>query len=207
MRKFSRHMPPLEDPPDTLVPWFFLAVFVAVLLTVLVALPIPIGLFLSAIVLMQIVGTITHDRYLRRLAEERKGEDIGTFARAFNRHSEPFDPWVVRATWDILQPYVTFRGASVPLRPRDSLGDDLKIDPEDLLDLMKGVAKRSGHTLDGAEENPYPWPIETVNDFVRFITIQPFIDGSVVTSSIRTQPADRSAKGQSLRIPRISKWT
>ena len=42
------------------------------------------------------------------------GEDIGTFARAFDRRSEPFDPWVVRATWDALLPYCGF-----PLRPAD----------------------------------------------------------------------------------------
>src|SRR4030095_4437057 len=73
-----------------------------------------------------IIAKRNADRYELRLSKERTGEDIGTFARAFDRRSESFDPWVVRATWEALQPYVSF-----PLRPTDRLVEDLCIADEE----------------------------------------------------------------------------
>lgn len=119
-----------------------------------------------------------------RLAAERSGEDIGTFALAFDRRAEPFDPWVVRATWDALQPYLVYRDGQVPLRPTDVMVGDLCIDPDDIeLALFEEVAERSGHSLDAPEANPYFARISavatvTVGDFVRFITWQPRIPAS-----------------------------
>jgi hypothetical protein len=115
-----------------------------------------------------------NNRRLRRLASGRIGEDIGTFARAFDRRAEPFDPRVVRATWDALRPYTTFPGGSVPLRPGDRLQEDLRIDLDDVaFDLIPEVAKRSGHSLHDERSNPLYGKIHTVGDFVRFITLQP----------------------------------
>jgi hypothetical protein len=54
------------------------------------------------------------------------------------------------------------------------LVEDLCIDPEDLWwDLLPEVAERSGHSLDQAESSPLCGKVETVGDFVRFITWQP----------------------------------
>jgi hypothetical protein len=173
MRKFSRWMPPAANPPMTLAGWFVLVGLAAAAVAAIVAWPNAMGLGIVALLIFVLVGTYAGNRRLRRLAAERAGEDIGTFARAFDRRAEPFDPWVVRATWDALQPYVTFRGGRVPLRPTDRLVDDLCIDPDDIdFDLVKEVAERSGRSLDQPETNPYYGRVDTVGDFVRFISCQ-----------------------------------
>jgi hypothetical protein len=125
----------------------------------------------------QIHAHFAFRRHMRRLASEREGEDIGTFARAFDRHSEPFDPWVVRATWDALDVYVAFDGRHLPLRPGDRLVEDLCIDPDDIcFELISEVAERSGHSMENVKSNPYCGRINTVGDFVRFITLQPRVE-------------------------------
>src|SRR5689334_4837994 len=108
MRKFSRWMPPATRADWSRATWFFVLALLAGLIAAAVAWPIFMGLLFGGIVLMQIVGKSTQNRYLRRLAAQRIGEDIGTFARVFDRRSPSFDPWVVRATWDVLEPYVRF---------------------------------------------------------------------------------------------------
>jgi hypothetical protein len=121
-----------------------------------------------------IVLSIVGRRHLRRLASDRIGENIGSFARAFNRRAEPFDSWVVRATWDALTPYVQLDGRCLALRPTDRLVEDLCIDTDDLdFDLLPEVAARSGHSLDHPESNPHYGRIETVKDLVNFVTRQP----------------------------------
>jgi hypothetical protein len=144
----------------------------AAIVAAIVTSPVSAGISFLFLLLLMIVG-IAPNRYDRRLAGERKGEDIGTFARAFDRRSEPFDPWVVRATWDALQRYVGF-----PLRPTDRLGDVLSIDPLEFDSLINEVAERSGHSLDNPEANPHYARIPkfddaTVCDFVSFISCQP----------------------------------
>ena len=84
MRKFSRWMPPQSA--VSVVGWFFFVLIWAVLWPILL--------------LEHFAGPLR--RHLGQLASDRIGEDIGTFARGFNRRTEPFDPWVVRATWDAL---------------------------------------------------------------------------------------------------------
>ena len=187
MRKFSRWMPPKAEPRTTVAGWLVLAGLAAGVIAAIIAWPVPVGAVFGAWVIVMIVGTsVIHGR-LRRLAAERTGEDIGTFARSFDRRSQPFDPWVVRATWDAFEPYVTFRGGCVPLRPTDSL-IDLPIDPDDLVapgpwgdlgdDLLSEVAARSGHSLDQPEANPYYGHVDTVGDFVMFVTCQPRVAGN-----------------------------
>ena len=155
MRKFSRWMPPKKI-EDSAVGWFlFVLIWIAMW---------P----------LLIVPSIVHRRHLRRLASDRVDEDIGSFARAFNRRAEPFDSWVVRAAWDALTPYVQWDGRCLALRPTDRLVDDLCIDPDDLdFDLIPEVVARSGHSLDHAESNPHYGGIETVKDLVNFVTRQP----------------------------------
>jgi hypothetical protein len=131
-------------------------------------------LFVAVLWPFLLQGWFARRRHLRRLVEQRPGEDIGTFARAFDRHIEPFDPWVVRATWDALVPCVRHGDWHVPLRPTDRLAEDLGIDLDEFrLELLEEVAVRSRHTLDNPENNPVPWEIETVGDLVRFVTLQP----------------------------------
>jgi hypothetical protein len=142
---------------------------------------IAIGLLLLGLVLavmwpFLLHGWFVNRRYIRRLAEQRRGEGIGTFARAFDRRVDPFDPWVVRATWDALVPCLSHGDFHVPLRPSDRLAEDLWIDTDEtLFYLLEGVAARSRHSLDNPENNPVYGELETVGDVVRFVTLQPRI--------------------------------
>jgi hypothetical protein len=149
-------MPPRREEEPSVLGWLFLIFFWAALWPILIVL------------------YVANRRRLCRLASERAGEDIGTFARAFDQRSEPFDPWVVRATWDALGPYWTLDGQHLPLRPADRLLEDLGVDPDDLvLDLFPEVARRAGRSLDAPELNPYFGQLYTVGDFVRYLTLQP----------------------------------
>jgi hypothetical protein len=158
MRTFSRWMPPLSEPPWTLGDYVLFLCFLPLIIVALAAL-------LPLIILSKIWPG---GDPLRRIASERMGEDIGTFARAFDRRTEPFDPWVVRATWEALQ----FVG--IPLRPTDRLGEDLCIDDE--LDLVSEIAERTGHSLADIEANPYFARCSTlwntsVGDLVKLIRV------------------------------------
>lgn len=175
MRRFSRWMPPMPPPPPmTLKAWLILAGLLSVLLfpVVIAAVesPVAVAVTLAAVfglfLVLLLVGIIEGNRRLRRLAVERAGEDIGSFARSFDRRKEPFDPWVVRATWDALKPYSPF------LRPTDRLEEDLGIDMHDLdiNEVLLEVAARSGRSLDEIKNLE---GIQTVEDFVRLITVQP----------------------------------
>ena len=173
MRPFSRWMPPRERTSLALRDYVSLGVGGAVVVAGTVFSPA----FLGTIVICAIIAIVLalcDQRRLRLLSVQRHGENIGTFARAFDRHSELFDPWGVRAVWDALQPYVDFRGGRMPLRPADDLAAFIRIDPEDLdLDVLPVMAERSGRSLENTEANPFYGRVETVGDLVMFITNQP----------------------------------
>jgi hypothetical protein len=111
-------------------------------------------------------------RRMRGQAATRAGEGIGTFARAFDRHRPDFDPLVVRAVWDALQPYRTFRGGAAPLRPTDELGAFIDLGDLDSV-ILDEVAERTGRTLDNLPANPRYGQIKTVADLVEFFWQQP----------------------------------
>jgi len=154
-QKFSRWMPPLAEPTSTLgeriLLWYF---------------GVALVILLSPYLLVKVIldKLFPGEDYLSRLAAERAGENIGTFARAFDRRAEPFDPWVIRATWD------SFGG--VPIRPSDDLAQEFGI-AEELDVIVSDIAARSGHSLDFAEPNRVVAEIKTVGDLVRFVTRQP----------------------------------
>jgi hypothetical protein len=112
------------------------------------------------------------DRRMRRVAFGRQTEDIGSFAKAFDRRRPDFDPWVVRAVWDALQPYRTFRGGVAPLRPSDRLGSFMDLDDLDEI-VFPEVAERTGRTLDNVAPNRMYGRLETVADLVELFWQQP----------------------------------
>ncbi len=183
MRKLSRWMPPLPpSPPPRTRDWILLLTIFGGILAIIVAAFVesPASVVISFLVVFSlpwIFGNQWAEQEDRRLANERKGENIGTFARVFDRRSEPFDPWVVRATWDALQCYV-----AIPLRPTDRLIEDLCIADEEIdMALLVEVATRSRHSLDGLEANPYfakfsSFRNVSVGDFVKLISWQPKIE-------------------------------
>ena len=172
-RPFSRRMPPVARHPWHPVVWLVVAGIAVAFGGCAVAQPYQAVGVCSIGVAVHVITTRIANGRLRELAAGRAGEDIGTFARGFDRRTQPFDPWVVRATWDALQPLVSYPGGRVPLRPSDSLADDLRIDPE-LLDIeFVEIAERAGRCLDGVEANPLFLDARTVGDLVRLLSAQP----------------------------------
>jgi hypothetical protein len=149
--------------------WLLLSALVAAA----IAWPFPVGVIFCVLVVACVTVPWIDNRRLRRLAAERTREDIGTFAVAFDPCTEPFDPEVVRAVWDALDPYTKFRGGKLPLRPADDLSHTFGFEGDDLGDLIDEVAERSGHTLERKESNPLFGRVKTVGDVVRFVTFQP----------------------------------
>ena len=130
-------------------------------------------LVLAAVALI-LYGSSSYSRHLRQLAAARTEEDIGTFARAFDRRGEPFDPWVARAVWEALQAELRVDGKPVPVRPSDRIVEDLKLDWEDLEDeIVNNIAPRARRSLDGVEQNPRYGQLATVGDLVRLLSSQP----------------------------------
>jgi len=108
-------------------------------------------------------------RRLQALADARAGDTICHFARSFDTRNT--DTWVIRAVHEELQlllaPCVAF-----PIRASDVLLDELRIDSDDLEDLIVDVAERTGRSLDRAEHNPFFGKVRTVRDLVSFVDAQ-----------------------------------
>lgn len=169
-RRLSRWMPAATD--RTISPRAFrigCAVFAA-LLAVALYFSTDLRYVLPFVVLAMAAGAAFQQRRLRRLAAERRGESICTFARALNPRA--VDPWIIRAVHEELQPYAMAGELAVPLRPTDRLYEDFGVDPEELHDVARDIAERTGRRLDGAERNPIR-PVATVGDLVRFFAHQP----------------------------------
>lgn len=173
MKTFSRWMPPAAVKPVPLwakaVLWICLAAWVAWVPPEFIRHPRSFVLLAVGVAAYLVCDRVRHRR-LNRIAEARQGEDIGTFARAFDRRSPHFDPWVVRATWQALTPWVQ---PNLPVRPTDSLslfGMELA---EDVEDILEEVAERTGRSLDAVEANPYWGRVRTVGDIVEFVSHQP----------------------------------
>ncbi len=180
MRKFSRWMPPAPDPRTGILDWLMFAGIVAGIGAAIVAWPktmvfvgVVIGALVAVIVLLTVIMKPFHDRSLRRRAAERTNEDIGTFARGFDRRAANFDPWVVRASWDALEPYVSYSDGRLPLRLSDRVDEDLGIDPEELEDVVAEIATRTGRSQNRWAANPYYGRVTTVGDLVNFVACQP----------------------------------
>jgi hypothetical protein len=122
--------------------------------------------------LIWLVGLLL-DRQQARRARERVGEDIGSFARAFDRREPTFDPWVVRAVWDALAPWTVARdGTRFPLRPTDVIADLGCVD-EDLEDVFVEAATRARRQPEARPTNPYFGRVVTVGDLIAFLSHQP----------------------------------
>jgi hypothetical protein len=184
LRVFSRCMPPPRPdryPPLTITEWIVGAIIdvglqavagtvVAVVgLCACMIVGMPVILVTAGIVLLVFgflvaIGIWSANRAERAITKERQGENIGSFARAIDRRSEPFDPWVVRAVWDAFSPYANF-----PLRATDR-PEDLGIDPLELDQLLEAVTERSGHSLKNLDKL---WESATLGDLVTFVSSQP----------------------------------
>ena len=170
MGTISRWMPPSPEHPGTAKAVAVLAALSVGTLAAVVAIP-ELGLGIAGVALGVTLLSAAHNRRLRRIAAERPSDDIGTFARRFDRRT--VDPWVIRAVWDAFQPYLAFPGGRLPLRASDRLDDDLRIDPDDIDMLVDEVSARVGRTLKGIKDNPFLGRVRTVGDVVSLINHQP----------------------------------
>ena len=168
---FSRRMPPCEARQAGLYSWVVLVVLATGSLWYLALHPAGILIGAGLVSVMGLVTLLLNFRLARR-ARSRLGEDIGSFARAFDRRAPRFDPWVIRAVWDALAPWTNVHRTRFPLRPTDIIAD-LGCVGTDLDEVYREAATRAGRRLDDVMGNPFSGRVETVGDLVEFISHQP----------------------------------
>ena len=113
----------------------------------------------------------TQDKTLNRLRGCRQGEDIGTFVHALPIRD--LDAWIVRATYEELSADLKTGKEPFPLRPTDRF-DDLWIEMDYLEDgLLPAIAARCQRSLTDLEKNPRVQTVETVEDLIQMLMLQP----------------------------------
>lgn len=112
-------------------------------------------------------------RNFEALANTRDGESLCRFARSFDTRQT--DTWVIRAAHQEIQRLLHAYVPHFPVRASDSLLNNLRLDADDVDDLVQDIATRCGRSLEKTESNPYYAKLHTVSDLVRFIHAQPRI--------------------------------
>jgi len=173
MRTPSRRMPKFESRPVTWVGWLVQTLIVATIVGFFWEVPKAL-FFLPFVAVGLFIVARLRKRQLQRMAKNRAGESICTFARSFD--CSMTDTWVIRAVYEQLQAYLRGDVSAFPLRREDNLVKELGIDCEDLgYDIVDEIATRTGRSLENFEENPYWEKVETVGDLVQFFLHQPRI--------------------------------
>jgi hypothetical protein len=182
MPTLSRHMPKMERGSllGTFVWWllcslFYLA-FGAWLASFLWLNPIfilPVILFVILFTISLVVDSRKYRLRMEALAQEREGESICTFAKAFDLRKT--DSWIVRGAYDQFQNYFTCDGPNFPFRASDRLTEDLHMDGDEVENVMDEVCLRAGRSFEETENNPFYDKVNTVGDLVHFLNAQPRI--------------------------------
>ena len=176
MRTPSRRMPSRSEcaAPEvgTAVGWLILLVPVVGALTC----GFPWGYLVAGFLLVAYVAlwqaNVAEGRRLLVLAAGRPGESICTFTRSLNWRS--IDTWVIRAVYEELQAaYET-----LPIRAGDRFVEELRIDEEDLDDLVVAMAHRAGRSFEETAANPWSGKVLTVRDLVLFLNGQPRLEAA-----------------------------
>ena len=170
MKMPSRRMPAVPAWKASAGAWLVLAAFLGGLGYWVYRQPYAL-LGISALAVIVGAELLFHARRMRRLAASREGEGICEFARSFERHHA--DTWILRAVYEELSRFLAVGDAIVPVRAEDTWEKDLKIDPEDLLELISDMAFRAQRSMDGMEGNPLWGKVRTVADMVAFLENQP----------------------------------
>ena len=181
MRISSRLMPRVARNPTSLGAWIVLAVLLVALGCLLWEHPIPVLGFVAFFGAVSVIGSKRSKAHLSKLASHRAGESICTFAREANCRIN--DTWVVRAVYEQVQSYLGSEFHSFPLRWNDSFEKDLKIDIEDVGDVIAlEVAERTGRNYSETTGNPMYAKVGTVGDLVLFFCAQPVENGRSLTN-------------------------
>lgn len=171
MRTPSRRMPKFVRRPVTWAGWLVQGFIVAAIIGFFWS--APKALYFVPFIIIGFLLEARHQRWrLQRMAKERAGESICTFARSFDCAAT--DTWVIRAVYEQLQTYLQADVAVFPLQREDNMVKQLGVDPEDLCyDIMDEIATRTGRSLEDTGQNPYWDKMETVGDLVQFFLHQP----------------------------------
>lgn len=176
MRRASRFMPQARRPA---MPWrgrIFVAVAaLALLCSLLLALwayPIMVCAIAAVLWALAAIEERRQDKRMALWVQARVGESICQFARALD--CRKVDTWVVRSVYEELQRYHSGKWA-LPLRATDWLEKDLRLDSEDLDQVLVDMAQRAGRDLSSTQGNPFYDKVTTVGDLVHFLNAQPRI--------------------------------
>lgn len=174
----SRFMPPVAVHPP--LPWparCVLAVMAVAFMAVFWTHPVAVGGLLLALGSLGAFLSRREALRLARMAQSRAGESICQFARSID--CRRVDAWVVRAVYEELQRTLSV-AVAVPLRVTDHLERDLRLDADDLDDLVADMAQRARRSLADTAANPLFGKVTTVGDLVEFLQAQPRLPASAV---------------------------
>ena len=167
-------MGPVPQKHPGVTGWLILLALGGALLFALISHPIATLAILGVLVLIPFLTKPGRKKRVGAIRHERANEDIGSFARAFDRRGEPqVDPWAIRAVWDALTPLTAAGGQTIPLRPTDRWEADLGIDPEDIEDLVPQLVEQCERAPGDWKANPFYERLSTVGELVYFISAQP----------------------------------
>lgn len=169
MKTPSRRMPQAKPVKTRPLGWLFLAILAGSLAWAVWQQPL-IGLGLALLILLAGLDIRQEKRRLRRLAAERPGESLCSFARGFD--CRRVDTWIVRAVYEEIT--ATLAMPQFPLRSEDDLSKTLNLDSDDLeLDIAPAIAERTGRPLINTEANPLYNKVGSVADLILFFQNQP----------------------------------
>jgi hypothetical protein len=172
--RFSRYIEPLSQPKPGFFGWLLLTAIAGAILFGLVVRPVGTLSAFAGLAVVTFVAERKHARRVVSIAGSRENEDIGSFARAFERRAnESLDPWAIRAAWNALVPLTEASGRQIPLRPTDRFAEDLLLDPDDLEDLVPQLVEQCERVPGNWKANPFYHRLNTVADLVYFISAQP----------------------------------
>jgi len=100
------------------------------------------------------------------------------FSNAKGRYTAPrplFDRRAVdpRLTLDVYEEFHAYFACALPVRAADRIEEDLRMDWEDVDDLVRKVAMRAGRSMEHTETNPFYGQVRNVGDLVLFLMDQP----------------------------------
>jgi hypothetical protein len=161
----SNRMPKFVEPKLGFIGYFMVFVVASLLLGAVASLVLSLPWYWSAcaVTVLVVWVRIAHLKRMR-IAEERAGESLCTFARSLDYHS--IDTWIIRAVYEQFVEEVGF-----PPRKTDRFA---ALDLEEDWDVIaEEVAQRTGRPLTNCEQNPWYGKVETVADMVEFFMCQP----------------------------------
>jgi hypothetical protein len=123
--------------------------------------------FFAVFTLMDVINT----RRLRRLARQRLGDSICSFARSLDYRR--LDTKVIRAVYEGMQDNLARVCPAFPVRPSDDIDQVYRVDPEDYEDFVVKIADRVGRSLEDYGRNPYYHHTSTIAGLIEFLCAQP----------------------------------